>query len=63
MTVGAWPWGIVAALVLIAFGAGVADWRIKRRHDLDRIGIVYWPTIQVASLIAAAVLGAVLLHP
>ena len=62
MSVGHWPWAIVALLVLVAIGAGIADWRIKRRRDLDRIGIVYWPTIQVAALIAAAVLGAILLH-
>lgn len=63
MGVGDWPWAVVALLVLLAIGAGVADWRIKRRRDLDRIGIVYWPTIQVGALIAAAVLGAILLHP
>jgi hypothetical protein len=57
-----WPWGCVALSVAVAIGAGVADWRSKRRDDLDRIGMVYWPTIQVAALIVAAVLGAILLH-
>lgn len=55
-------WWFVVALVGVAIAAGVADWRRKRRIDLDRIGPIYWPTVQMLALIAAVVLGAFILH-
>jgi hypothetical protein len=58
-----WRWGIVAALVALALFAGVADWRRKRRVDLDRIGMIYWPTVQMLALIGAVVTGIIVLHP
>lgn len=55
-------WWIVVALIGVAIAAGVADWRRKRRTDLDRIGPIYWPTVQMLALIAAVVLGAFIVH-
>lgn len=55
-------WIAAAAAVLIAITAGIADWRRRRRRDLDRIGPIYWPTIQVLALIVAAVCGALALR-
>ena len=47
---------------LFAVGAGVGDWRRRRRRDLDRIGWVDWPTVQVLAAIALAVLVSVALN-
>ncbi len=55
-------WWIVAALIGVAIAAGIADWRCKRRRDLDRIGPIYWPTVQMLAMIAAVVMGAFILH-
>lgn len=55
-------WWIAAAAALgVAVLAGLADWRRKRRVDLDRIGVVDWPTVQMLGLIVAAMLGTIAL--
>jgi len=58
---GGWWYGVAAALVL-EIGAGVADRRRKRRRDLDAIGPVHWPTVQMLALIAAVACGMMALH-
>jgi len=55
-------WYGVIACLLAAVGAGVADWRRQRRRDLDRIGPVHWPTVQMLALIAAAAIAAFVTH-
>ncbi|MGN6376185.1 MAG: hypothetical protein ACTHMG_11605 [Sphingomonas sp.] len=57
-----WRWAIVGALLIVAIGAGIADWRRRRRADLDRIGIVHWPSVQMIALIAAVAVGMALTH-
>jgi hypothetical protein len=56
-----WWYGVAAALV-IAVVAGVADWRRRRRRDLDAIGPIHWPTVQMLALIAAVTCGMMALH-
>lgn len=56
-------WTAIAALALLAVFAGIADWRRKRRDDLDRVGMIYWPTVQVLALIAAVILGVIAFNP
>jgi hypothetical protein len=56
-----WWYGVAAALV-IAVVAGVADWHRKRRRDLDAIGPIHWPTVQMLALIAAVTCGMMALH-
>ena len=46
----------------VAIGAGLGDWRRKRRADLDRVGLVDWPTLQILALIAGAVCVIIALH-
>ena len=46
----------------VAVLAGVGDWRRKRRVDLDRVGLVDWPTLQMLALIVAAVCVIVAVH-
>jgi hypothetical protein len=55
-------WIAVAACVAVAALAGVADWRQRRRSDLDRVAPVHWPTVQMLALILAAAIGAFITH-
>ena len=55
-------WGAAAAAVCVAIGAGVGDWRRKRRADLDRVGLIDWPTLQMLALIAGAICVTIALH-
>jgi uncharacterized membrane protein YoaK (UPF0700 family) len=59
MTAG---WIAVAVCVAAAVFAGVADWRQRRRRDLDRVAPVHWPTVQMLALILAAAIGAFITH-
>lgn len=55
--------GAVAALfVLVGIAAGVADWRHRKRRDLDRVSLFDWRTVQVFALIAAIITGALAAH-
>lgn len=51
-------WIGVGALVAVAAGSGLADWRRSRRRELDRVGWMPWTTIQVASILAAVITAA-----
>ena len=55
-------WYAVAACLAVAVAAGVADWRRRRRRDLDRVGPVHWPTVQMLALIVAAAIAAFVTH-
>ena len=57
MKVELWS-GAGLALALAVF-AGFCDYRRKRRRDLDKIGIVDWPAVQVIAVIGAAILASV----
>lgn len=46
-----------AALAVVALG-GFADWRNRRRRNIDRVAMLPWPLIQVMALLAAIVLAA-----
>ena len=50
------------ATLALALYAGIGEWRRKRRANLDSIGLVDWPTIQVFALIATAILVCVALN-
>ena len=43
----------------LAIVAGFGDRRRKRRANLDSVGLVDWPTVQVLALIAAAILASI----
>lgn len=50
---------VAAVFALIALVAGIADWRHRKRRDLDRVSLLDWRNIQVFSLIGAIVAAAV----
>ncbi len=46
---------LAVVAVVLAVAAGIADYRQRRRPDLDRVGLFDWRTIQAFALIAAIV--------
>ena len=52
-------WIGAGSSLVLAVIAGLRDRRRKRRDNLDSIGLVDWPTVQVLSLIAAAILASI----
>lgn len=54
-------WSAAAALSLLAVGSGVADARRARRADLDRVGVVPWPGVQVTAILCAVIVAALAL--
>ena len=49
-------WSGAGAALALAVIAGFRDRQRKRRMDLDKVGIVDWPAVQVLALIGAAIL-------
>ncbi len=48
-------WSASGGLAALALVAGLGERRRRRRHDLDSVGWVDWPTVQMLALIALAV--------
>ncbi|GAA0329302.1 hypothetical protein GCM10009087_44400 [Sphingomonas oligophenolica] len=57
MSVELWS-GAGLALALAVF-AGLRDRQRKRRKNLDKVGIVDWPAVQVIALIGTAILASI----
>lgn len=55
-------WTSVGAALLVAVIAGFGERKRKRRADMDRIGLVSWPFVQMMALLAALILTSVALH-
>jgi hypothetical protein len=55
-------WGGAGILVTIAVFAGWREHRRTRRDDVDAVGMIAWPTVQILALIALAVVGLFALH-
>lgn len=56
---------IAAAAGAAAALAVLAGWRERarsRRRNLDAVGLVAWPTVQMLALIALAIFGILALH-
>lgn len=54
--------GAVALALVVALLAGVADWRHRKRDDLDRVAWFDWRSVQVFALIGAIVAFSVVMH-
>ena len=52
-------WAGAGASLALAILAGFQDWRRKRRADLDKVGIIDWPAVQVIALIATGILASI----
>lgn len=55
-------WTSVAVALLAAIVAGLGERQRKRRKDMDRIGLMPWPLVQVLAILAALVLASMALH-
>ncbi len=53
---------IAAVFALVGIAAGIADWRQRKRRDLDRVSLLDWRTVQVFALIAAIIAGSLAAH-
>ncbi|MGN6819639.1 MAG: hypothetical protein ACTHJR_13305 [Sphingomonas sp.] len=49
---------IAIVLALVALAAGIADWRHKKRRNLDRVSLFDWRNVQVFALIVAIIAAA-----
>jgi hypothetical protein len=52
-------WIGAGGTLALAIVAGVGDRRRSRRANLDSIGLVDWPTVQVLALIVTAILASI----
>ena len=50
-------WIGAGATLALAIVAGIGEARRKRRRNLDSVGLVDWPMVQVLALIATAILA------
>ena len=55
-------WTGVGVALLVAVIAAFGERKRKRRRDMDRIGLLPWPLIQVLALLAALILTSLALH-
>ncbi|MHA6718928.1 hypothetical protein ACX40Y_05700 [Sphingomonas sp. RS6] len=55
-----WAGAVIALIVAVASALG--ERRRRGRHDLDRIGLMPWMTMQMIALFAALVLASVALN-
>lgn len=55
-------WGSVAACIVAAVASGLAQARITRRDDPDRVGIVPWLSVQMFAMLAALILASIALN-
>ena len=52
-------WSGAGAALALAVVAGFRDRQRKRRENLDKVGFVDWPAVQVLALIGAAILASI----
>jgi acyl-CoA synthetase (AMP-forming)/AMP-acid ligase II len=52
-------WTAAIAALVLAVAAAIADYRQRRRHDLDRVALLDWRSVQVFALMTAIILAGV----
>ena len=55
-------WTSVGVAVVVAVIAGFGERQRKRRKDMDKIGLMPWPLIQILAMLAALILTSLALH-
>ena len=55
-------WCGAAAMAVLAVAAWWGDQRRRQRADLDRVGLIDWPTVQVIAVLAALILASIALN-
>ena len=49
-------------LGLVVVASAIGERRRARRSDLDRVGVIDWPTVQLLALVGLAIIGILALH-
>jgi len=55
-------WTSVGAALLVAVVAGLGERKRKRRIDMDRIGLMPWPLVQILAILMALILASVAIN-
>lgn len=55
-------WTSVGVALVVAIVAGFGERQRKRRRDMDRIGLMPWPLVQVLAILSALILASLALH-
>jgi hypothetical protein len=55
-------WSGAAAALAVAVASGWAEHRRRRRRDLDRVGLISWPLVQILAMLSAVILVSVALN-
>lgn len=55
-------WIGAGAAVTVAIASGLGEHRRSNRKDLDQVGLMPWPLIQLLALLAAVILVSVALN-
>lgn len=55
-------WTSVGAALLVAVVAGLGERKRKRRIDMDRIGLIPWPLVQILAILMALILASVAIN-
>lgn len=55
-------WSGAAAALGLAVASGWAEHRRRRRRDLDKVGLIPWPLVQVLAMLTAVILVSVALN-
>jgi len=55
-------WTGVGTALLVAVVAAFGERKRKRRRDMDRIGLMPWPLVQVLAILTALILASIALN-
>jgi hypothetical protein len=55
-------WVGAAAAIGVAVASALGEHRRRNRRDLDRVGLVPWPLIQLLAMLAAVICASVALN-
>ena len=50
-----WAEATLALTLVVALASGVAEYRQRKRRDLDRVSLLDWRNVQLWALIAAVI--------
>ncbi len=55
-------WIGAGVALAVAVASGFGEHRRRNRRDMDRVGLIPWPLVQVLAMLAAVILASVALN-